>query len=189
GIIAELFVAPGSWVSEGDPLLRIVNRDRLWLDVGVPEAYVGRLGEVSGAWFTLDSVTGVIELPRATLISIGTEVDPATRTLPIRFEVDNIRGDLFAGMTTQAHLVADTPLLTVAVPADAVVDDNGTDVVFVQTGGESFERRPVRLGIRDGDFVEISDGVTPGEWVVVDGAWSVKLAATGSESMGHGHAH
>ena len=65
GSIAELYVAPGAWVNKGDKLARIVNRDALWLDVGVPEAYVGRLGQVSGAWFHLDNVYGVIEVPRS----------------------------------------------------------------------------------------------------------------------------
>jgi multidrug efflux pump subunit AcrA (membrane-fusion protein) len=120
---------------------------------------------------------------------VGTELDARRRTLPVRFRVDNIRRDLFAGTQTLAYLIADEPVLTTAVPADAVVDDAGVDVVYVQTGGESFERRPVRLGIRDGDLVEVTEGVSPGEWVVARGAYSVKLASTSTESIGHGHAH
>jgi len=189
GDIAELLVAPGAWVTGGAPLARVVNRERLWLDVGVPETYVGRLGDISGAWFELDSVSGVIEVPGDALVSVGTEVDPATRTLPVRFRLENIRSELFAGMTTQAHLIADSPQLTVAVPTDALIDDNGTDVVFVQTGGESFERRPVILGVRDGRYVEALAGVVAGDWVVTQGAYQVKLASTSTESIGHGHAH
>ena len=189
GSIAELFVSPGTWVSEGERLARVVNRDRLVLSVGVPEAYVGRLRDVSGAWFRLDSVPGVIEVPPTALVSVGTELDAESRTLPVRFSIDNVRRELFAGMRTRAHLIADEPQLTTAVPAAAVVDDSGTDVVYVQTGGESFERRPVRLGIRDGDHVEVTEGVSPGEWVVTTGAYSVKLASTSTESVGHGHAH
>ena len=189
GSIAELFVSPGTWVSEGERLARVVDRDRLVLSVGVPEAYVGRLRDVSGAWFRLNNVPGVIEVPRTALVSVGAEVDAESRTLPVRFRIDNVRRELFAGMRTQAHLIADEPQLTTAVPAAAVVDDSGTDVVYVQTGGESFERRPVRLGIRDGDHVEVIEGVSPGEWVVVVGAYSVKLASTSTASIGHGHAH
>ncbi len=189
GAVAELFVSPGTWVSEGDRLARVVDRDRLVLSVGVPEAYVGRLQDVSGAWFRLDNVPGVIEVPRTALVSVGTELDAESRTLPVRFRIDNVRRELFAGMRTQAHLIADEPQLTIAVPLDALVDDSGTDVVYVQTGGESFERRPVRLGIRDGDYVEVTEGVSPGEWVVATGAYSVKLASTSTESIGHGHAH
>jgi len=189
GAVAEIFVAPGTWVSEGQRLARIVDRDRLWLDVAVPEAYVGRIKDISGAWFELDNYEGVFELSREALVSVGTEVDPQTRTLPVRFRIDNVRRELFAGMSTQAHLVASAPQRTVAVPYDAVIDDDGVDVVFVQHGGETFERRPVKLGIRDGRWVEALDGVAPGEWVVTRGAYTVKLAASSTESVGHGHAH
>ncbi|MCB9547029.1 MAG: efflux RND transporter periplasmic adaptor subunit [Myxococcales bacterium] len=189
GAVVDLFVAPGAWVAEGQPLARVVDRDRLWLDAGVPEAYVGRLGAVSGAWFRLDSVAGVLEVGRDALVSVGAEVDRETRTLPVRFRLDNLRRDLFAGMTTQAHVIVDAPRVAPAVPVEAVVDDGGVDVVFVQTGGESFARRPVRLGIRDGAYVEVLDGVALGEWVVARGAWSVKLAATSTATIGHGHAH
>ena len=79
--------------------------------------------------------------------------------------------------------------MTAAVPVDAVVDDGGMDVVYVQTGGESFTRKPVRLGIRDGDYIEIREGIEPGDWVVAQGAYSVKLASTSTESIGHGHVH
>jgi RND family efflux transporter MFP subunit len=189
GAVAELLISPGVWVGEGQPLARIVSRDRLWLDVSVPDAYVSQLGAVSGAWFQLVGVDGVIELPATALVSVGIEVDSQTRTLPVRFQVDNGQRELFAGMTTQAHLIVDSPRSSVAVPVAAVVDDAGVDVVYVQSGGESFERRPVELGIRDGGYVEVRDGVASGEWVVARGAYSVKLASSSTAAIGHGHAH
>jgi len=189
GDVAELHVAPGAWVSAGDPLARVVDGGSLWLDVAVPEAYLGRLGNVSGVWFELENFDGAFELGGGALVSIGTEVDPTTRTLPVRFAIDNVRRELFAGMTMRAHIVVEAPQLTVAIPTDAIVDDAGTDVVYVQTSGETFARRPVRLGIRDSGYVEAISGVSAGEWIVAEGAWSVKLAATSTDSIGHGHAH
>jgi cobalt-zinc-cadmium efflux system membrane fusion protein len=188
GTVAEVLVAPGAWVSEGQQLARIVDRDRLWLDVSVPEAYVSRLGEVSGAWFRLEGMQAVLEVDRSALVSVGAEIDAHTRTLPVRFQIDNDRRELFAGMTTQAHLVVDAPQLATAIPVEALVEDGGADVVYVQTGGESFERRSVELGIRDGEFIEVR-GVAPGEWVVARGAHSVKLASSATASVDHGHAH
>ncbi len=189
GTLAELFVAPGTWVSQGQPVARVVNRGRLWLDVEVPEAYVGRLGEISGAWFRLDQLDQVFEVGRAGLVSIGDEIDPSTRALPVRFLIDNEARALFAGMRAQAHLISDAPRQVPAVGLGALVDDGGIDVVYVQTGGESFERRPVKLGVRDGAMVEVTEGLAAGEWVVTRGAYVVKLASTSTESVGHGHAH
>jgi len=186
GALAELDVSPGTWVTEGDRLGRVVARDRLTLEVGVPEAWVGRLHDVSGAWFVFDEV---LQVPAESLVSIGTEVDETTRTLPVSFRIDNADHALFAGLTTQAHLIYDVPHAAVAVEATAVLDEDGVAVVYVQTGGESFERRPVRLGIRDGTYAEVIDGLSAGEWVVARGAYGVKLASTSTASIGHGHAH
>jgi multidrug efflux pump subunit AcrA (membrane-fusion protein) len=75
------------------------------------------------------------------------------------------------------------------VPEAALVDDSGASVVFVQTEGESFERRPVRLGIRDAGYVEVLQGLSAGEHDVARGAWSVKLAASSGAVPAHGHSH
>jgi membrane fusion protein, heavy metal efflux system len=189
GTVAEVLVAPGAWVTEGQQLARIVDRDQLWLDVSVPEAYVSELGKVSGAWFQLEGIEGALAVPGSALVSVGTEIDAQTRTLPVRFQIDNVGRELFAGMTTQAHLFVDAPQLTTAIPVEALVEDGGADVVYVQTGGESFERRMVKLGIRDGDYIAVLDGVAPGEWVVARGAHSIKLASSSTAAIGHGHAH
>lgn len=189
GEITELLAAPGSWVTAGQPLARVVNRDVLWLDASIPETYAGRIAQVSGAWFVLDSVEGVIEVTNESLVSVGTEINAETRTLPIRFRVDNTDRRLFAGMSALAYVIADTPRDAAAVHVNAVIDDAGTDVVYVQTGGETFIRRPVQLGLRDGDYIEVLNGVAAGEWVAARGAQFVKLASTSTAEIGHGHAH
>jgi RND family efflux transporter MFP subunit len=189
GALAELFVSPGTWVSKGDRLARVVDREHLVLQVGLPEAYLGQLREVSGAWFHLDGVPEAINLPATALLSVGTELDAEAGTLPVRFRVDNPQREFFAGMTTRAQLIVDVGHPGTAVPVSAIVEDAGHDVVYVQTGGESFERRPVKLGIRDGDFIEVLQGVEPGEWLVTRGAHGVKLASSSTEAVGHGHAH
>ena len=62
-------------------------------------------------------------------------------------------------------------------------------MVFVQMGGESFERRPVRLGSREGGYVHALEGVEPGERVVSRGAYLIRLAAMSTQIPAHGHAH
>jgi multidrug efflux pump subunit AcrA (membrane-fusion protein) len=93
------------------------------------------------------------------------------------------------GMAVRAQLYAGAPREAVAVPASAVLDENGIAVVFVMKDGESFERRPVRVGVRDGDWIEVVEGLEPGQRVVSRGAYLVKLAAANTGQIGHGHAH
>jgi membrane fusion protein, heavy metal efflux system len=76
-----------------------------------------------------------------------------------------------------------------AVPSSAIVDEGGQSVVFVQRGGESFERRVVAIGIRDGDQVEIFSGLKPAERVVTRGAYLVRLSGASPKAAGEGHVH
>lgn len=188
GIVAEVHATDGSWVAEGDPVIRIVDSSTLWVDVDVPEAYLGRLDRVSGAWLELTGFDAPLELPAEALVSVGVELEIDTRTLPVRFEIPNDDGRLYAGMSARAHLITGESPSVPAVPATAVVDDSGIDVVYVQTGGETFERRPVTLGVRDGSLVH-AEGVVAGEWVANQGAYAIKLASSSTESVGHGHVH
>jgi multidrug efflux pump subunit AcrA (membrane-fusion protein) len=61
--------------------------------------------------------------------------------------------------------------------------------VFVQIAGETFERRPVTLGARAGELVQIAEGVKPGERVVTKGAYLVRLASLSTSVPAHGHVH
>ena len=76
-----------------------------------------------------------------------------------------------------------------AIPKTAVMDEAGETVVYVQVGGESFQRRRVELGIRDAGLVEIRRGVEPGERVATKGAYSIRLATLSKQVIGHGHTH
>ena len=77
----------------------------------------------------------------------------------------------------------------VSIPLSAIVPDSGRPTVYVLLDGENFQRREVVLGIRDGGYVEVKDGVIDGEWVVAQGGNAVRLAALSPASFGHGHAH
>jgi multidrug efflux pump subunit AcrA (membrane-fusion protein) len=75
------------------------------------------------------------------------------------------------------------------VPSSAIVDDAGRPIVFVQVEGEAFERRPVTLGAREGDRVQVLAGVKPGEHIVTRGAYLVRLASLSTSVPAHGHVH
>lgn len=61
--------------------------------------------------------------------------------------------------------------------------------MFVQTGGESFEKRQVELANNDGVLTEIISGLSIGERIVTKGAFQIKLAAMSGDLPIHGHTH
>ena len=190
GIIADVPVASGAYVAEGTELLHIANTEKLWLDARVPESDIGRLGTPVGAWFAVDGIADTITLEagmNGRLVAVGGVVDAATRTVPVIFEFANPGLVLPVGMTVRAHLFSGKARRGVRVPSDALQDESGTQVVYVQTGGESFERRIVQAGTRDAGYVEIRAGLEPGQRIVSKGAYLIRLSATKSGPSGHAH--
>ena len=210
GVVADVPVAPGAFVAEGAPLIHIANTGKLWLEARVPESDIGRLGTPSGAWFAVDGFANDfnIETGKTTndlavvvgqtsqmasgfingrLVAVGSVVDTATRTIPVIFEFANPDRTLPLGMTVKVRLFAGGSYEGILVPAEAVQDESGTSAVYVQTGGESFERSIVQVGMRDGGHVEIKAGLEPGQRVVSKGAYLIRLSATKSGPSGHAH--
>lgn len=192
GTLAEVRVLPGAFAQEGALLFHIADRSKLWLELRVPESEAARLATPTGAAFRVAGMERSIEIvpgKNGRLVAVGGVVDAATRTVPVVLEFSAIDVQLPIGMAVQAQVFAGEAREVVAIPASSVLDEAGVNVVFVMTGGESFERRQVRLGAREGDWVEVIDGVEPGQRVVSRGAYLVKLASTGTAQIGHGHAH
>lgn len=213
GEIIDVAIAPGAFVRAGESLAWLADPTRRWLEVRVPEARARRLEETSGVWFMADGTTVVLDAATgAQVIQAARRVEPASRTVVVTIEYpllaaagaavgDTRAGDNessakpipdapgLIGLGMAAHVYVGAPTERLAVPSSAIIDDGGRPVVYVQTGGESFARRPVETGIRDAGWIEIQSGLAAGERVVTTGAYDVKLASVGGEEVGHGHAH
>jgi len=192
GTIANVRIASGAFAQEGALLFHIIDRRVLWLELHISESEAAHLVSPSGAAFQVDGMEQNFEVvagKNGRLIAVGGVVDAATRTLPVVFEFTPQDERLRIGMAVKAQVFAGAPREAVAIPAEAVLDENGMATVFAMRSGESFERRPVRLGARDGDWVEVVEGLDAGARVVSRGVWLIKLAATKTGEIGHGHAH
>ena len=192
GVIAAVSTAPGAFVEEGKPLFHVVDPDRLWLDVQVPESDIGRIGKPSGAWFEVQGFDRPFTVdPKAggKIVAFGGVVDAQSRTTPLIFEVGNPGRALRVGMFAKVHVLSGQEVKGLAIPASAVVDDGKQEVAFALVSGEAFERRPLKLGVRDGEWVQVLDGLSPGDRVVTRGAWQVRLAAAAGAIPASGHVH
>jgi multidrug efflux pump subunit AcrA (membrane-fusion protein) len=75
------------------------------------------------------------------------------------------------------------------IPHEALVDEDGRMVVFVQLDGETFEKRHVTIGGDDGLNAVVRNGLLQGERIVVNSPYSILLAQAGTSVPAHGHAH
>ena len=187
GVIAERSFVPGGRVEPGIPLFTIVDVTRAWLRVQVPASTATSIPDDAQATFTVEDSDRVFDTAR--LLSVGSIINPQTRTVPMVFETEAPGGPLTFGQLAQATVSTGGTVAGIVIPNSAILDDNGTMVAYVQTGGETFERRVVTLGVRDGVRSRVLAGIDLGEMVVTTGAYQVRLASLSGGDFAGAHAH
>lgn len=172
GKVLEVDIAPGEFRNDpNSPLMTIADLSTVWVTADVPESSIRFIqrGERIETEFT--AYPGEIFPGRVT--QIADLVDPQTRTIKVRGELDNRAGRLRPEMFGQIRHI-DTVRPAACVPPSAVVQVQGKTVVFVEKGPGQYERRQVSLGERMGDLVPVFEGLQAGDRVVVDGALLLK---------------
>jgi Cu(I)/Ag(I) efflux system membrane fusion protein len=186
GTVIEMGVLPGDHVELGASLFRLADLSMLWACLHIRESDLALARP--GAEVAMRTRAYPGETFRGRLVLIGDVVDPATRTIEGRVEVPNPDGRLRSGLYVEADLAAAGERRALAVPASAVLDDEGRTVVFVLTGERTFLRRAVAAGERSGGFVEILEGLAEGERVVISGGFLLESELRkGSLEDEHGH--
>lgn len=187
GVVAESAATPGAGVDQGARLFTLIAVDRVHVVGALPEAALPRLADLARAELEVPGASSSRPLDR--LVSVGRVVDGETRTVPIIYELRDPGRGLAIGQAVTLRVFSASRTDAVTVPASAIVDDGGRAVVFVQVGGESFERHPVRLGHREGGDVQVVGDVAAGDRVVTAGAPLIRLAALSPQAPAHGHTH
>lgn len=188
GTVVEVSAGAGKGVEAGQAILRIVDTTTLWLKANIPATEIGTVNKSLNAHFTVAGLAD--EFKPSQLVSVGDMLDPQTRTLPILFEVPNQSGLLKVGLFANVAIQTGSVAGAMAVPKDALIEDESRWFVFIQSSGEAFDRREVKTGIEDAGFVQITSGLTGEERVVTRGAYYVKQAesaAKGGADQGHAH--
>jgi RND family efflux transporter MFP subunit len=186
GVIAHRDFVPGGRVAAGTPLFTIVDPSVAWLRVQLEAAQAAAL-ETRPARFQLEGSDQMYETSR--LLSVGTVMDPRTRTVPVVYQVAGTGSRFTFGQLANAVVPVSGVERGMAILESAVLDDGGAPVAYVQTGGETFERRLLTLGPSDGVRVIVREGIRVGEMVVVTGAYQVRLASLSGNEFAGGHAH
>ena len=189
GLIVSSTLVRGLPVQAGAELMRIGNPNAIWLIARVPEAMAAKIDTPGGLdIMRFDAPEALIAGQQLRLVSAGRFVDPATRTMEVIFASNGANG-FKPGSRLSGRLRTGNSAQSLAVPAAAIIEEGGQTVVYVQVGGETFERRIIARGTASGNLVAVSGDIKPGERVVTVGAAAVRAAAATPDAFGHGHAH
>jgi membrane fusion protein, heavy metal efflux system len=173
GTVVSVSKAAGEQVAPGEAILEVIALDTVWVQAPVFEKDLGRLNKNIQAVFTTAAFPDKELTGR--LINVGSVIDEQTRAADAIFEVNNRSGELRIGMQANVRVSAGNEEQVLLVPREAIVDNEGQKIVYVMKSGETFERRNVVLGDEYGAKVTILSGIKPGERVVTQGAYQLKL--------------
>ncbi len=168
GIIISRAINLGQIVNPQDNLFHVADLTTLWAVANIPEQ--------QASFIQKDEIV-TIEIPalenkkiEAKIIFEGSIVDPETRTVLVRTEIDNqslsLKPDMLTSMYIQSKKVS-----RLAVPTAAIVRENDRNYVFIQNSPKTYRLREVQLGHKDGNLITILSGIAEGETIISDGAF------------------
>ena len=172
GVIVERQAAVGEVFDPSQPLFAVADVSRMW---ALLDVYESEVREIQVGQTVVLHVEGLDGEPFAGEITwVSSQLDPRTRTLQARAELDNSRGLLRANMFAQAVVAVKQQQQTLVVPREAVQWEGCCNVVFVKESETTFEPRKVYLGPATGTVYEVIGGLSPGEVVVTQGSFLLK---------------
>jgi Cu(I)/Ag(I) efflux system membrane fusion protein len=167
GIIKEISVSEGNYVSEGSLLYKIENNTQLWVEAELYSSEVNYLKR--GDKITVQ-VTGVDKTLEATVTFLSPEFRAGTQVVLVRATLQNPTLQVKPGQSAQV-LLKHSVRQSITIPTHAVIRDGRGTHVFVETDHNTFTPRSVHTGIENFDSIEITEGLTAGEKVVATGAY------------------
>jgi membrane fusion protein, copper/silver efflux system len=181
GVVVEKPVVEGQRIMAGEPVYRIADLSRVWLEGEVFERDLSaaRLGQPVTAEFA--ALPGTVRAGRIAYVS--PTLDPATRTARVRVELANPGLQLKPGMYATLRFSARSgPALS--VPRSAVLVTGERALAFLKRADGSFEPRPVTLGQTTEDRLEILKGLAAGDTVVASATFLVDAESNLGTSLG-----
>jgi multidrug efflux pump subunit AcrA (membrane-fusion protein) len=171
GTVVTLPAQVGMTISQSVPLARISGGGALEIRLYVAERFISKMAMNLPCEITLDAWPG--EVFQGSISEVAPTVDPASRTMEIRVNVNNAGSRLKAGMFAKVRVITERKENIVKIPASAMLDRFGEQYVFAVdragTAGAVARKRVIVPGILIDGALEVQQGLSPNEEVIVRG--------------------
>ena len=179
GVIDQVLKDPGTVVSpgSGSEIFRLINLSNMYIDVDVPEGYLGAVtkGKKAEVYFPVlqDSVNAVVR-------ETGNYINPNNRSFSAEIAINNPNGSIKPNLNARVHINDYTNENALLIP-QSVISENaaGEQYAYVaELHGETAvaKRHIITTGKTQGDYVEVISGINAGDLIIKEGARSVKDA-------------
>lgn len=172
GVVTKRDTSVGAVVKAADMVLEVSDLSTVWMIAALPEEMLGKVKTGMSAAVRVQAYPDEVFTGRIALL--GNQLDPETRTVPVRIVLPNPGQRLRPEMYGVAEIAAGGAEAALFIPQSALQDLNGQAVVFLDQGEGKYAVRPVRTGRIQGENVEVLEGVAAGEKVVSRGGFVLK---------------
>lgn len=174
GVVEERLAVTAAHVAAGQLLFVVANTDTLWVSAEVPERDWNAFDNGAQQELSIQAPSLSDSKTAAHVKFIQGKISPETRTLTIVGELDNRERKFRPGMFVWVSVPMSQPRQALAVPASAIVDHEQARFVFVADAPDTFRRVEVKIGVETAQWVEITEGLQPGQSVVDRGTFILK---------------
>lgn len=178
GTVVQRKIGPGQYVNAGasDPVFVIGDLSTVWLTAFVRETEAPAIEVGQEIAFSVLALPGKTMTARINYVSAA--IDPSTRRLMVRATIDNpggvLKPEMFANVTI--YSVGERP--AIGVPKQALIYEGDQVRVWVARDDKSIELRQIKVGMANGDLVEVKGNLSPGDRIVTKGSLFIDRAAS-----------
>lgn len=166
GIVDRIHIENGTFLNSGDPVAKILQIDRLKIEVGIPESDVAAVRKLKTFEMTIDALDG--KTFTGEYHYLHKTSDSMARLYNLEIKVDNFDGQILPDMFVRVKIIKNQDPQGLAVPMYSLVNHNKDIGVYIEKDGV-VQFRPLKTGFQDGWKTQIPEGLHPGEKVVVVG--------------------
>lgn len=180
GTVVQRKIGPGQYVNSGasDPVFVVGDLSTVWLTAFVRES------DAAAVCIGQDITVNVMALPGRPLTAkinyVAAAIDPSTRRLLVRATIDNKDGLLKPEMFANVTIYSAGDRAAPAVPKQSLIYEGDQVRIWVAREDKSVELRQIKIGLINGNLVEVTSNLKPGEQIVTKGSLFIDRAASGS---------
>ncbi len=191
GTLTKLHVKDGTFVEVGTPIGVVSKNAKLILRADLPNRYAQIISTIRTANFKPSYTESVYELSKLNgkIVSNKNLSVVTPGYIPINFEFSNTNASIIPGSYAEIYLLGSSKKDCITLPLSAITEEEGFYFVYAKIHHEAYIKKEVKLGLNNGEIVEILSGIVEGDEIVTKGAILVKLASQAGSVPGHSHEH
>lgn len=174
GIISDRLIKVGNMISTDQEVFKITDFDPILAVLNVPEHEMNKIQKGQQSFIQVDAISG--KTFQGKVLRISPTVNPETGTFEVTVSIKDESRQLKPGMFGRVEIVYDTHRNTLMIPKNAVMNEDGTNSVYVINNKIAY-RRTINTGYVNGDNIEVLKGLSPADTVVTIGQSSLQDSA------------